>query len=242
GYPFEETLVLINMASAAVEVRELEKAGPLAQQARHTAARYEIRIMEHYALSIYAEFLFWKGEWIAAEDFADRTLKFVGSVLGRLQARQGRPEAQVAAGRRGSGFARLERCLHIPLHDAPVGAAAAHEGHVAHALAVGQLRGLSLLSFCCSKNLFSCSGVKNFSGFAKNSGLGFVGKTSPINPTSTTVFVPPITIDPASKAFSASAKLGNPRSRAFCSISFSAKKIFMGKIASPTTFPVATPA
>jgi hypothetical protein len=27
------------------------------------------------------------------------------------------------------------------------------EGHVEHALAVGQLRGLSLRSFCCSKNL-----------------------------------------------------------------------------------------
>ncbi len=93
GYPFEETLALINMADVAVEVRELEKAGALAERARHTAARYEIRIMEHYALSIYSEILFWKGEWIAAEDFADKTLRFAGGVLGRLQSRQGRPEA-----------------------------------------------------------------------------------------------------------------------------------------------------
>lgn len=94
GYPFEETVALINMASVAVAVREFEKAGPFAERARHTAAQYEIPNMEDYALSIHAESLFWKGEWIAAEDFADKRLGLPGAVLGRLQSRQGRPEAQ----------------------------------------------------------------------------------------------------------------------------------------------------
>jgi DNA-binding CsgD family transcriptional regulator len=54
---------------------------------------------------LYAEVLVWKGEWVAAEDLAAEVLEshprrslqselIAGRVLGRLQARQGRPQAQ----------------------------------------------------------------------------------------------------------------------------------------------------
>ena len=101
GFFFEEIRALINMASAAGELREVERAGDLAQQGRDTAARYEVRLLEAYAKAQYAEVLSWKGEWAAAADNANEALGshlhtdlLAGWVLGRLQARMGRPEAR----------------------------------------------------------------------------------------------------------------------------------------------------
>ncbi|MEE8375019.1 MAG: AAA family ATPase [Acidimicrobiia bacterium] len=99
-YPSEEIRALINMTAAAGGLRELERATDFAQRARETAVRYENRLFEAYSNAQYSEVLQWKGEWAAAEDRASEAL---GShshtdvlalwVLGRLQARQGRPEA-----------------------------------------------------------------------------------------------------------------------------------------------------
>ncbi|MCH8991357.1 MAG: AAA family ATPase, partial [Acidobacteria bacterium] len=110
GYRHEETLALINMAAAAFELRELELASDLARRAIDTAARYEIRAFENFARATYAEVLVWKGEWVAAEDLSTQMLGshpqrnslsdlIAGRVLGRLQARQGRPQARTTLDR-----------------------------------------------------------------------------------------------------------------------------------------------
>ena len=95
-----EIRALINMTSTSAELRELDRATDFAQRARETAVRYENRLFEAYSNAQYSEVLQWKGEWAAAEDRASEAL---GShphtdlialwVSGRLQARQGRPEA-----------------------------------------------------------------------------------------------------------------------------------------------------
>ena len=103
GYRFEETHALVNMLSAAAERRELELASDLARRAIDTATGYEIRAFEIFVRVTYAEVLAWKGEWVAAEDLSAQVLGshrnslselIAGRVLGRLQARRGRPEAQ----------------------------------------------------------------------------------------------------------------------------------------------------
>jgi ATP/maltotriose-dependent transcriptional regulator MalT len=105
GYRFEETHALVNMASVAAERRELALASDMARRAIDTAARYEIRAFEIFAQAKYAEILIWKGEWVAAESLATEVLGsrpgrnllselIAGRVLGRLQARQGIPEAK----------------------------------------------------------------------------------------------------------------------------------------------------
>jgi len=113
GYPFEETLALLNMAEVAAEDRDVERAAATCQQAFDAAARYEILINENAAKAHYARVLDWKGEWVAAEDTAtsvwaaadatsteahEHVLFYsqlvAGQVLGPLQARQGRPAAR----------------------------------------------------------------------------------------------------------------------------------------------------
>jgi len=102
GYPFEETLALLNMAEVAVENRDVERASDLAQRARDTSARYEIRIHENAANAHYAKVLEFQGQWAKAEDIATEAIGQVryysqlvaGQTLGPLQARQGRSEAR----------------------------------------------------------------------------------------------------------------------------------------------------
>lgn len=102
GYPFEETLALLNMAEEAAEQRDLERAADLAQRARDTAVRNEIRIHGNAASAHYARILDWRGQWIAAEEMASESVGGVtfyselvaGQVLGPLQVRLGRPEAR----------------------------------------------------------------------------------------------------------------------------------------------------
>jgi len=106
GYPFEEIRALLNMTSVALELREVERAYELAQRTRDTAAKYENRLLEAHGKAQYAEALLWKGEWEAAEDTATEALEshphtdiLSGRVLGRLQTRRGRPEAQATLDR-----------------------------------------------------------------------------------------------------------------------------------------------
>ena len=111
GNPFEETRALNNMTEAASELRELERASDLAQRAIDTAVRYEIHTAEKFARASYAEILVWKGKWDAAEDLATEVLGShpgrtpliseltAAGVLGRLQARQGFPQAQATLDR-----------------------------------------------------------------------------------------------------------------------------------------------
>ncbi len=110
GYRFEETRALYNMESVAFELRQLELASDLAQRAIDTATRYELPTEEDYAKAVYAEVLVWKGEWVTAEDLATEVLEshprgnpfgeiIAGDVLGRLQVRQGRPQAQATLDR-----------------------------------------------------------------------------------------------------------------------------------------------
>jgi DNA-binding CsgD family transcriptional regulator len=102
GYPFEETLSLLNMAEAVAEHREIDRAADLSQRARDTAARYEIQIHENAAKAHHARVLDWKGQWSKAEDTATEAIGHIffygqvvaGQVLGPLQARQGRRAAR----------------------------------------------------------------------------------------------------------------------------------------------------
>lgn len=102
GHRYEETYALINMAGLAADVRDVERAADLAQRARDTAARYEIRNLETYAQAMYSEILVWKGDWAAAEDAATEILggthphseSVAWRMLGLIQARRGRSEAR----------------------------------------------------------------------------------------------------------------------------------------------------
>ena len=110
GYRLEETRALVNMAGAALDLRQLELASELAQRTIDAAGRYEIQTMEEYGRAFYAEVLVWKGEWVAAEDLSAGVLGshpqrnlfsglIAGRVLGRLQVRQGRPQARTTLDR-----------------------------------------------------------------------------------------------------------------------------------------------
>ena len=95
GYPFEESLALMDMAGIATEHRDLERAGDLSQRARDTAARYEIEINENAAIAHYARVLDWRGEWAKAEDTATDA---AGAHLAKVMDRNGEgPKAEDAA-------------------------------------------------------------------------------------------------------------------------------------------------
>jgi DNA-binding CsgD family transcriptional regulator len=86
GYPFEESLALMDMAGIATEHRDLERAGDLCQRARDTAAGYEIEINENAANAHYARVLDWRGEWAKAEDTATDA---AGAHLAKVMDRKG---------------------------------------------------------------------------------------------------------------------------------------------------------
>ena len=106
GYSFEETRALGNMASVAADLREVERAGDLAQRGRETAARHQHPGLEAFAQAQFAWVLQWRGDWVAAEDVATEVLAsypnvemLASCVLGTLQARWGRPEARTTLDR-----------------------------------------------------------------------------------------------------------------------------------------------
>lgn len=100
GFPYEETMALVNLAGMNGDVREVTRAADLARRARDTAARYELRTLEDYAQSMYAEILLWQGDWDGAEDIATGLLGGTAHaavvawrLLALLQVRRGRAEA-----------------------------------------------------------------------------------------------------------------------------------------------------
>lgn len=101
GFRYEESYALVCLAGLAADIRDVERASDLAQRARNTAARHEIRHLENYAQAMYAEILVWKGDWHAAEDAATQVIgtnphsEIVAlRMLGAIQARRGRAEAK----------------------------------------------------------------------------------------------------------------------------------------------------
>ena len=100
GFRYDETYALVNLAGLCADAREVSRAADLAQRARDTAARYEIRSLEAYAQAMYAEILLWQGSWAAAENAASAVIgahphaELVAlRILGVLQARQDRADA-----------------------------------------------------------------------------------------------------------------------------------------------------
>ena len=100
GYFFEEIRALVNATAAASRLRDLDRAHEFAQRSRDMAVQYENRQLEAFALALHSEVLHWKGNWGQAEDMASSVISSQPHttatalwVLGRLQARQSRPEA-----------------------------------------------------------------------------------------------------------------------------------------------------
>ncbi|MBW3562460.1 MAG: AAA family ATPase [Actinobacteria bacterium] len=100
GFRYEETIALVNLAGMSADVREVARAADLVRRARDTAARHEIPSLEAYTQAMYAEILLWQGDWETAEDTAAVALDgaphaaiVAWRVLGQLQARRGRSEA-----------------------------------------------------------------------------------------------------------------------------------------------------
>ena len=129
GNSFEEIRALLNMGAAALELRDVERAGELALWARDTAVRYEIRILESAANVHYSQVLLWSGDWAAAEDTATEAAASVSDysrvtaevVLGSVFTRQGRPEARALLDR---AWSRAEAAREIQ-HLCPAAAARA---------------------------------------------------------------------------------------------------------------------
>ncbi len=101
GHRFEETLALVNLTGMAGDVRDTARAEDLARRSRDTAVRYEFRPLEAFAQAQYAEFLMWKGDWIAAEDAATGALgtdahtdAIAWRLLALIHARRGRTDAE----------------------------------------------------------------------------------------------------------------------------------------------------
>ncbi|HKY47630.1 MAG TPA: AAA family ATPase [Acidimicrobiia bacterium] len=97
GYAHQEVWALLRMATVALEIRDLERASYFSVQARETAVRFELTILETLAISVYAEARFWGGQWAEAEDLATEALgrhsnadAHLAAVLGVLRTRTGR--------------------------------------------------------------------------------------------------------------------------------------------------------
>ncbi len=110
GLHYEEVRALRNIAGMAGDTRDVQRAIDFSRRARDTAARYEMRVIETDAQSMYAEFLMWTGEWSAATDAATDVLgsnpfadALAWRVIGTILAREGKPGARDA----------LERMWHV---------------------------------------------------------------------------------------------------------------------------------
>jgi DNA-binding CsgD family transcriptional regulator len=100
---YDEVRALRNIAGMAGDIREVQRAIDFSRRARDTAARYEMRVIETDAQSMYAEFLMWTGDWSAAKDAATDVLgsnEFADAlgwrVIGTILAREGKPGAKDA--------------------------------------------------------------------------------------------------------------------------------------------------
>jgi DNA-binding CsgD family transcriptional regulator len=103
---YEEAWALFLVTAVALEIRDLDRAADYAQQARNTAARYELPMLETKAAAAYVNAQAWSGAWTEAEDLA---IELLGrhshadvsllAVVGALRTRRGR----------GGGREHLER-------------------------------------------------------------------------------------------------------------------------------------
>jgi DNA-binding CsgD family transcriptional regulator/tetratricopeptide (TPR) repeat protein len=118
GNHFEETRALLNLAAAAWDLGEFDHVGEVALQARDTAVRFEIPILESAANVLYAQVLQWRGDWAAAVDTAteaataasDYSRAIAEVVLGSVYTRRGRPEARALLDR---AWSRVETTREI---------------------------------------------------------------------------------------------------------------------------------
>lgn len=106
GYRYEQSRALLSLAAAAADSREMTRAADLAQRARDTAARYEIRTIESDARAMHTETLVWTGEWDAAEVAATDLLYanpnaevLACRILATIQMRKGQDGARTTLDR-----------------------------------------------------------------------------------------------------------------------------------------------
>jgi DNA-binding CsgD family transcriptional regulator len=85
------------MAVVALEIRDIDRAVDFAGQARSTAARYELPVLETEATAISCRARWWGGDWTGAEDLAADVLGrkaksdiHVAAALGTIRMRTGR--------------------------------------------------------------------------------------------------------------------------------------------------------
>jgi len=116
GHRVEEVLALLHMALVALELRDLERAWDVATQARGTAIRYELPILETTAIGVCAEIRLWDGSWVEAEDLASETIGRhsntdlrLSTVLGAIRTRTGQ-----------SGEGYLQRAWTLATHSGEI--------------------------------------------------------------------------------------------------------------------------
>jgi DNA-binding CsgD family transcriptional regulator len=101
GQYFDEVRVLLTMAFVTVECRDLDRAAGCAQRSRDAAMRYELPMLEAWAIAVHAEVMLWNGEWALAEDLATEALgswpadSRMCSIVGMLRTRSGRADGRV---------------------------------------------------------------------------------------------------------------------------------------------------
>ena len=97
NHRYEEVMSLLRMAVVALEIRDIDRAVDFAGQARSTAARYELPVLETEATAISCRARWWGGDWTGAEDLAADVLGrkaksdiHVAAALGTIRMRTGR--------------------------------------------------------------------------------------------------------------------------------------------------------
>lgn len=97
GHRLEEVWALLRIANVALEIRDLPRASDFSMQARNTAIRYELPILESHAVAVYADVRFWSGAWAEAEDLATEVIGRhsttdvdLAALIGAIRTRTGR--------------------------------------------------------------------------------------------------------------------------------------------------------
>jgi len=119
GLHDEEAYALTILSAAAADERDIERASDLAQRARNTAVRHELRYRELRALAQHSEILLWQGRWAAAEDLAVEALGLQAEwplavrVLATIQMRRGRNDAVALLERTWSAAVATDELHHV---------------------------------------------------------------------------------------------------------------------------------
>ena len=115
----EEAYALTILSAAAADERDIERASDLAQRARDTAVRHELRYRELRALAQRSEILLWQGRWAAAEDLAVEALALQGEwplavrVVATIQMRRGRKDASLLVERTWAAAISTDELHHV---------------------------------------------------------------------------------------------------------------------------------